>query len=358
MGWVEPSWKSDLCFCRDTEESTWVCLFFDIYWFIYNTVLVSGVQNNDSFIHIYIFFYIPFHYRLLQDIEYSSLCYTGNLCWLLEFHLNMWVEISGRPFFFFHFLVYTMRNFCPLENLSYLVLRGVLQTSMLKDGLEASWRLGEAPLGEAPSPRLAGPGPRRGPPRQPWARTLSPFSSAPFSCFLVPDRKGLSLLLQLLPWIPGAHVFLGQVWSGRCICLCHTHPHFPRKNEPMLPQTRWHIRSWGRYQSQGPELPLGDLVLPVGAKLWGSGVGMLGRQAVLPSMWNITSWALRFWGLGVKCSLPLSSWVALTPQLPKESVVPQGVGLWAKKKKRLKSTTSNLMLSKAAKLLTWSWAST
>lgn len=31
-----------------------------------------------------------------------------------------------------------MRNFCPLENLSYLVLRGVLQTSMLKDGLEAS----------------------------------------------------------------------------------------------------------------------------------------------------------------------------------------------------------------------------
>lgn len=147
------------------------------------------------------------------------------------------------------------------------------------------------------------------------------------------QQSSLSLLLQLLPWIPGAHVFLGQVWSGCCICLCHTHPHFPRKNGPMLPQTRWHIRSWGRYQSQGPELPLGDLVLPIGAKLWGSGVGMLGRQAVLPSMWNITSWALRFWGLGVKCSLPLSSWVALTPQLPKESVVPQGVGLWAKKKK-------------------------
>ena len=76
---------------------------------------------------------------------------------------------------------------------------------------------------------------------------------------------------------------------------------------------------------------------------------MLGRQAVLPSMGNSGSWALRFWGLGVKCSFPLSSWVALTPQLPKESVVPQGVGLRANK--MLKSTTSNLLLSKAAKLL-------
>ena len=43
---------------------------------IYNTVLVSGVQPSDSVIHFFIFF----HYRLLQDIEYSSLCYTVNPC--------------------------------------------------------------------------------------------------------------------------------------------------------------------------------------------------------------------------------------------------------------------------------------
>ena len=49
---------------------------------IYNVVLVSGVQKSESdiymciYIHIDILFQILFHYRLLQDIEYSSLCCT------------------------------------------------------------------------------------------------------------------------------------------------------------------------------------------------------------------------------------------------------------------------------------------
>ena len=33
--------------------------------------------------YAYISFHIIFHYRLLQDIDYSSLCYTVNLCCLL-----------------------------------------------------------------------------------------------------------------------------------------------------------------------------------------------------------------------------------------------------------------------------------
>ena len=41
----------------------------------YNTVLVSGVQQSDSVIHTCIIFQILSHYRLLQGIEYSSLCY-------------------------------------------------------------------------------------------------------------------------------------------------------------------------------------------------------------------------------------------------------------------------------------------
>ena len=41
---------------------------------IYNVVLVSDVQKSDSY--IYILFQILFHFRLLQDIDYSSLCYT------------------------------------------------------------------------------------------------------------------------------------------------------------------------------------------------------------------------------------------------------------------------------------------
>ena len=46
---------------------------------VYN---VSGVQQSDSvlYIHIYILFQIIFHYKLLQDIEYSSLCYTVGPC--------------------------------------------------------------------------------------------------------------------------------------------------------------------------------------------------------------------------------------------------------------------------------------
>ena len=52
-------------------------------------MLVSGIQQSDSNIyndtHIYYSFLILVHYRLLQgieDIEYSSLCYTINSCCL------------------------------------------------------------------------------------------------------------------------------------------------------------------------------------------------------------------------------------------------------------------------------------
>ena len=53
-------------------------------------MLVSGVQQGDSDIYIYIYiyththnlFHVLFHYGLLQDIEYSSLCYTVGPCCL------------------------------------------------------------------------------------------------------------------------------------------------------------------------------------------------------------------------------------------------------------------------------------
>ena len=54
-------------------------------YLIYN---ISGAQQSDSVIYIYIYIYIYilfqilFHCRLLQHIEYSSLCYTVGLCCL------------------------------------------------------------------------------------------------------------------------------------------------------------------------------------------------------------------------------------------------------------------------------------
>ena len=48
---------------------------------IYNVVPISAVQQSDSVIHIYTFFFnILFHYGLSQDIVYSSLCYTLGPC--------------------------------------------------------------------------------------------------------------------------------------------------------------------------------------------------------------------------------------------------------------------------------------
>ena len=38
-------------------------------------MLVSGVQQSDSVLYLYIYF-IFFCYGLLEDIEYSYLCYT------------------------------------------------------------------------------------------------------------------------------------------------------------------------------------------------------------------------------------------------------------------------------------------
>ena len=56
-------------------------LLFILYWSTVS-VLVSGVQQIDSVIHIHLPFFVRFCslYRLLQNIEQSSLCYTVDAC--------------------------------------------------------------------------------------------------------------------------------------------------------------------------------------------------------------------------------------------------------------------------------------
>ena len=59
-------------------------LFLNEVFFIYNIVLISGIQQSNSFIHTHIstFFQMIFCYKLLQNIEYRSLCYTVGPFWL------------------------------------------------------------------------------------------------------------------------------------------------------------------------------------------------------------------------------------------------------------------------------------
>ena len=69
-------------------------------------MLISGVQfiyivhQNDSVIHVYVSILLPFifPFRLLQSIEWRSLCYTEGPCWLSI--LTIACCISNFFFFF------------------------------------------------------------------------------------------------------------------------------------------------------------------------------------------------------------------------------------------------------------------
>ena len=79
--WGEAWSSADFSFHSD------ICILFLFFFLIevlliYNVLLISAVRQSDSVIHIYIVFYIIFHYGLSQDIEFSFLCYTVGPCCL------------------------------------------------------------------------------------------------------------------------------------------------------------------------------------------------------------------------------------------------------------------------------------
>ena len=97
------------------------CLFLFIYLFIFifnflfyigvqlvnNVVLVSGVEQSDSVIHVRIstLFKILFPFRLLNNIEQSSLCYVGWLTILWSIFIFYWcVALLWQVLHFFLFL--------------------------------------------------------------------------------------------------------------------------------------------------------------------------------------------------------------------------------------------------------------
>ena len=56
---------------------------------IYNVLFVSGIQHNDSVIHIFILFQVLFSYRLSQNIEQTYLCYIVDPCWLSILYIEV-----------------------------------------------------------------------------------------------------------------------------------------------------------------------------------------------------------------------------------------------------------------------------
>ena len=71
-------------------------LFYIGVQLINNIVLVSGVQQSDSVIPIQVplLFQILFPFRLLENIEQSSLCYTVGPCWLSILNIVMYTYQS------------------------------------------------------------------------------------------------------------------------------------------------------------------------------------------------------------------------------------------------------------------------
>ena len=67
-------WCAALVSMDNGEHSEFMNFLFLIGILIYNVMLVSSVQQSD--------FSDFFPYRFLQNIEYSSLCYTVGSCWL------------------------------------------------------------------------------------------------------------------------------------------------------------------------------------------------------------------------------------------------------------------------------------
>ena len=91
---------------RDSTDNSYSWILFYLFkkffigvYLIYNVVLVSGVQQSESVIHIHIstFLKILFPYRSLWSIEKSSLCYTVGPYELSVFYIVVFMCQSQSP---------------------------------------------------------------------------------------------------------------------------------------------------------------------------------------------------------------------------------------------------------------------
>ena len=61
-------------------------LSLSLYIYSWLTIFQAHSKVVQLYMYTYIIFHVIFHYRLLQDIDYGSLCYRVNLCCLLHIY--------------------------------------------------------------------------------------------------------------------------------------------------------------------------------------------------------------------------------------------------------------------------------
>ena len=86
-----------LCICCSfyLQCSCFLPFFFKkFYQSIFEFILVSGIQQSDSVIHIYTLFQILFTCRLLQYFEWNSLCSIVGPCWLSILYIMCVLQCS------------------------------------------------------------------------------------------------------------------------------------------------------------------------------------------------------------------------------------------------------------------------
>ena len=83
-------------------------------------------------------FQMLFHYRLLQDIEYSSLCYTVGLCCLSIFYIVVIIKLLIYPFSL-KFLMDYLKLCSPILPLGYIQI-GNMRQRILTPVKELNWQ--------------------------------------------------------------------------------------------------------------------------------------------------------------------------------------------------------------------------
>ena len=71
-----------------------------VYTKVIKLYIIHIYIYTHTYAHIYVLFQILFHYTLLQDVEYSSLCYTVSPCSLSVLYiavhfLNLYLLVGG-----------------------------------------------------------------------------------------------------------------------------------------------------------------------------------------------------------------------------------------------------------------------